>query len=149
MWQGKEIGDLNANIAGWSVGGTTRLRIVSINDTIMVSVNNVPIMYEQNSSLDLDAGYVSLSAGLLPVEIKNLSIMPIDEKVYTFPQLEQSVLEIEETKISVAQYTSLEQAKASLPTKMKVIVTPSTGSGDYCHPGDCEHVTPGVGSGRG
>lgn len=123
LWKGKEIGDLNANIAGWSMGATTRFRIVSVEDTVMVSVNNVPIMFEKNEALNLDAGYISLSTGLLPVTVSKLTVQPIEVGNYEFPEIEETVLSVQETKISVAQYTSLKDVKAALPNTITVLAT--------------------------
>lgn len=123
IWNGgKELGALDANVAGWSVGSDFTLRIIAYKDIIAVQVNGQPVMYEQNPDFNRAAGYISLHTGLLPVTVSSLTITDIDG-VFNFPVKGEAVNNVSETKIAVERYVSEADVIAGLGNTVKVTDT--------------------------
>lgn len=127
LWNGAkpELGPEDANIANWSLNSEFTLRIISYNETISLSVNNVPIMFVQKDILDREEGYISIHAGLIPVTISALSITKIGDEM-AFPALQPVLTQVTKPRIAVERYLSKDKVIEKLGDT--VTVTDSNGN---------------------
>lgn len=123
LWNGSaEVGPLDANIVGWSVGSTFDLKIVVNNGTIAVAINGRPIMTVTDASYVGKEGYISLHSGLLPVTVTKLRVTELGEGL-VYPEKGATASTVEEVKLAVEKYTAEKDVIASLGNEVTVIDT--------------------------
>lgn len=117
LWNGKkpELGRDDANIVGFSLNSEFTLRVISVDDTISVSVNGKPVMYERNAIFDREAGYISIHGGLIPVSVSSVRITEFDDSVKPLPY-EDCIKEGEESRFAVDRFTAKSDVIKQLPT---------------------------------
>mgnify|MGYP001015502440 CR=1 FL=1 len=122
IWNGAkpELGPEDANIANWSLNSEFNIRIISYNDTLSLSVNNVPIMFVQKENLNREAGYISIHAGLIPITITSLRVSELDESM-SFDETQNVVKEVVKKKIAVERYVSKADVISQLGSTVTVI----------------------------
>lgn len=123
IWNGnKELGALDANVAGWSVGSEFDFRVICYNDIIAVSINGQPVMYEVSSDFDREAGYISIHSGLLPMTVTKLSVTELGDDA-AFAVRGEAIAYIKEVKVAVERYTPVEDVLKDLPATVTVTDT--------------------------
>ncbi len=119
LWNGKkpELGPEDANIAGFAVGSDFNIKVVSVGDTISVSVNNKPVMFVRGENLNREAGYISIHAGLLPCTVSKLLVteLPTDSAMQS---TEVNLVEGGDYKIAVDRFIPKADIIRQLPTQM-------------------------------
>lgn len=120
LWNGTkpELGPEDANIAGFALNSEFTLRVVSIGDTVSVSVNGKPVMYVRGEIFDREAGYISIHGGLIPVNVSSVKIIELDDSVKPLYS-EKCLKEGTEDKYAVARFTEKSEVIQALPAQMK------------------------------
>ena len=121
IWNGAkpELGPEDANIVGFTLGSEFTLRVVSVGDTISVSVNGKPVMYVQNEILNREAGYISIHGGLIPIDVSSVRIVELDETQKPIKS-EDNIKTVADTKIAVERYTTKAEVLENLPSSVQV-----------------------------
>ncbi len=118
LWNGAkpELGPEDANISGFGFNTEFTLRVVSIDDTISVSVNGKPIMYVRGEVFDREAGYISIHSGLIPVTVSSMTITELGDSAAPLFN-EQCLKEGRESRMAVPRFTEKADVLAQLPAK--------------------------------
>ncbi len=118
LWNGAkpELGPEDANITGFSLNSEFTLRVISLGDTVSVSVNGKPIMYERGEIFDREAGYISIHSGLIPIDVSSVTITELGDSAVPLYN-EQCIKESGEDRIAVPRFTEKADVLAQLPAK--------------------------------
>lgn len=119
LWNGAkpELGPTDANIVGFSCSSEFDLRVVSVDDTISVSVNGQPVMYTRASVFNREAGYISIHSGLVPVSVNSVCITELSDEVRPFYN-EECIKSGGTEKMAVPRYTKKHEVLEMLPSEM-------------------------------
>lgn len=122
LWNGEkpELGPEDANIPGFSLGSSFILKIVSFNNIISVSVNNIPVMHVKGDIFDRNAGYISIHSGLIPVSVSKLKILKLADD-FAIQNYEETIVDSKSISIPVERYLDKEEVIKQLPSIVEVI----------------------------
>ena len=123
VWDGAtEYGPRDANVAGWKLRQSNSIRIIVYNDTISVSVNGQPAYFYRDSAFNLEAGYISLHAGLDPITVEGLTVIPLKDGIQ-FGGTEQAIDSVESVHLAVDRFVSEQSVKEQLGDSVVVYDT--------------------------
>lgn len=117
LWNGQkpELGPEDANVAGFSLGAEFNFRIISFNDMISISVNGQPVMYVRGETFDREAGYISIHSGLIPLTVRTLTMLELDEDDLTVLDNQQVLKYGMEDRMAVERFVPKAELIESLP----------------------------------
>ena len=123
VWDGAtEYGPRDANVASWKLRQTNSVRVIVYEDTISVSVNGEPAYYYRDSAFDLEAGYISLHAGLDPITVEEMTVTPLEDGI-RFGGSEQAIDSVEDIRLAVDRFVAEEEVKDKLGNTVAVYDT--------------------------
>ncbi|MBP5308748.1 MAG: chitobiase/beta-hexosaminidase C-terminal domain-containing protein, partial [Clostridia bacterium] len=123
VWTGaNEIGPLDANVVGWSLGGKFDMKVVVYNGIISVAVNGRPVMNVNLPELSGKSGYISIHGGTLPLTVYKLNITELGDD-FAFPQKGGAVVSVDNPKVAVERYIPENKVIEKLGDKVTVTDT--------------------------
>lgn len=116
-----EVGPKAAMIPDFDIHSSFRFRISVLDNVISMAINDKQILSFASDSFALDAGYISVHAGLLPIEVSDLSVKEVEP--YTV-RLESAIASVDKIDaVNVARNTALSDVLAKLPGTVSVTGT--------------------------
>jgi len=107
LWDGsKEVGALDANIVGWSVGSTFDFKLVVYEGTISLAIDGRPVLNEYKPEYAGKSGYISIHSGLLPMTVTSFGITELTDENFTFATKGQAVQTTADVKVAVERYVA-------------------------------------------
>lgn len=124
LWNGAkpELGPEDANVAGFALGSEFTLRVISVNNTVSISVNGKPVMYVEGDVFNREAGYISIHGGLIPIDVSKVRITELTDEQKP-NESENCIKSAGEERVAVERFVSKAEVLASLPEKMSATDT--------------------------
>lgn len=123
LWSGsKELGPLDANIVGWSVGASFDIKLVVYEGTVSLAVDGRAVMNVYSADFVGKEGYISIHSGLLPMTVTKFSVTELDEN-FAFPSKGQAVQVCDDVKIATERYVAETEIIDRLGSSVRVVDT--------------------------
>ena len=98
-----------------------KMKIMVLGTSAYMSINDTQVLTIQNDLYAENEGYLSIHAGLLPIEVSNFKITEISNDSLPVEQAVDSIEPVSDRR--VAYNTGLEEVLSTLPEKVKVTDT--------------------------